>query len=338
MKTCLITIIIGIGLLGIPTAQAGEKKLAQTGFQFLSISADARAAAMADAYTSVQGGAASIFFNPANISRTTSFLDLSLSQNSWIADIQHLSASLTLQPFDGTYGVLAASMMAVDYGEIQGTMVDPNSDKGYIDTDSYTPSSYALGIGYANSLTDRFSIGGHVRYAHQQIGSNLVPVGDPENNLTEEQDNTLGVVVYDFGTIYRTGFKSFVFGMSVCNFSKEIKYENESFQLPLTFRIGMSMDVFDLFYPSDSMHSLLVSVDALHPRAYSERLNVGAEYLFMDLIALRGGALINYDERSYTAGVGVQKQLGRTRFGFDYAYTPFGIFDNVQHLSFKVSF
>jgi hypothetical protein len=46
----------------------------------------------------------------------------------------------------------------------------------------------------------------------------------------------------------------------------------------------------------------------------------------MDMLSLRMGYLSNTDERSLTYGLGVKK-FG---FSFDYAYKPFGVFDNVQ--------
>ena len=42
-----------------------NKKLAQTGFQFLSVNSDARGGGMADAMTSSHNNSVSIFFNPA---------------------------------------------------------------------------------------------------------------------------------------------------------------------------------------------------------------------------------------------------------------------------------
>ena len=340
MKRFIIAIIIALLTVAMLSPGFGaDKKLAQTGFQFLSVVPQARAAAMGEAYTTIDGQSSSLFFNPANLARTQAFIDIGLNQQSWIADIDYLSASFLINPARGAWGTFGVSIVSVNYGDVQGTMVDPSSDLGYVDTDIYTPSAYAVGFGYAKSLTDRFSVGGQVKYATQSIGSNLLPILDDEDNVvgTEKADNTLGVMAFDFGTIYVTGFKSLVFGMSVTNFSQEVKFENESFQLPLTFRMGISMDLYDLVDAASENHDFLFSLDALHPRAYSERLQIGAEYCFMNMFALRGGYLYNYDERGLTAGVGVQKAFGNRKIAFDYAYTPFGIFDNVQQLSFRVT-
>ena len=136
---------------------SGDKKLAQTGFQFLSVSSDARAGAMGDAMTTIFGQSSSLFFNPAGMSRQISFIDVSLSQNQWIAGINHNAISVSTAPYHGKYGVFGISFIHVDYGDIQGTMVWDNS-QGFIDTEILNPSAMAFGVGYAKSLSDKFSL------------------------------------------------------------------------------------------------------------------------------------------------------------------------------------
>ncbi len=309
------------------TNLSAQDKLAQTGFQFLSVATDARGGAMADAVTTLGMASSSLFFNPAGMARMESRFDLSATQNNWIADITHNSYSLAMSPAAGRYGVFGISFMSVDYGDIQGTMVWGN-EQGYVDTEIFKPSAFAFGVGYARTLTDKFAVGGQVKYAGQQLGKSLVPVG--EDSLKVKK-NVTSTMAYDFGTIYRTGFESLKFGMSVRNFSQEIEYETESFLLPLTFRIGVSMDVLDLVDMPN--HGLLVSIDASHPRSYPEQLKVGMQYSFMDMFFGRVGYVGNSDENDMTFGFGVKK------FGaaIDYAYTPFGVFDQVQRFTVRLS-
>ena len=56
-------------------------------------------------------------------------------------------------------------------------------------------------------------------------------------------------------------------------------------------------------YLGEHANPLLVSIDAIHPRDYTERINLGAEYVLMDMIALRAGYRFNYDEEGLTAGL-----------------------------------
>ena len=339
MKKNILICWIAILALGLIYSYGftADKKLAQTGFQFLSVVTEARAAAMGDAFTTVEGNSMSLFFNPANLALMNTFMDLSINQNKWIADMTHYSASIAFNPMYGKYGTFGLTLLSVDYGDFIGTMVDPTTEKGFIDTGTFGPTAFAIGFGYAKALTDRFSVGGHIRYVDQKLGSSTVPVGEVSEGVTKEVNNDLSVWSFDFGTIYRTGFKSLVFGMSVRNFSQEVKFESEGFQLPLTFKMGISMDVFDLLMENNAQHKLLVSVDAVHPRDYSEQLNFGAEYTMMNLLAFRLGYMYNRDEEDITAGFGVQTKFGDRMVALDYAYTPFGVFNNVQRLSFRLS-
>jgi hypothetical protein len=147
--------------------------------------------------------------------------------------------------------------------------------------------------------------------------------------------NKLTPFVFDFGTQFRTGLKSLVFGMSVRNFSGEVKYASEGFQAPLAFTLGISMDLMDLIGDLPLDQSLYCSIDASHHRDYPEQLKIGLEYSIMDLLCLRAGyASSNNQETGFSYGLGVSK------FGFtiDYAYTPFGVFGSVQRMTARFSY
>ena len=324
-----VTLILALQILG-----AEDIKLAQTGFQFLSVTSDARAAGMAEAMTTIKGSSAALFFNPATMARSDALAEASFSQNEWFADITHVTASVSLSPRNGYYGVFAFSLQSVDYGEVEGTMVWPN-DQGYVDTEIFNPSALCLGFGYAKALSDKFSVGGHVKSAHQYLGKSVIPVTD--TTLTTVKNN-LSTLAYDFGTIYETGWKDFAFGMSVRNFSGEIKYQSEGFQPPLTFTLGMSIDVSQfallgiLKSPLNRDSKFVVSIDALHLRSAPEKLNIGMEYNPISLLYLRAGYLYNYDEPGITYGIGLVKSI----LSVDYAAVPFGRFDMVQKISVQI--
>lgn len=323
-----ITLILGIILLLTPPLLSKNKKLAQTGFKFLSVASDARGGALNDALTTVEAGSASLFFNPAGMARMPGHFDATFSQNTWIADIKHNSYSLAFSPSQGRYGVFGMSLMSVDYGKVLGTMVWGNS-QGYVDTEILKPTAWSIGFGYAKALSDKFAVGGQVKINKQELGSSFIPVGD--SSLTVQQNLAIATA-FDFGTQFRTGFKSLVFGMSVRNFSNEIKYEKEGFQLPLTFRIGLSMNVLDIFGIDDKKMSCLVTTDAVHYRDYPEQIKIGVEYKLLEMFALRVGYVAPADEQNLSYGFGISK------FGasIDYAYTPFGILGDVKRFTLRI--
>ena len=325
MTKYLLSMLLSTSLL----FSSENKKLAQTGFQFLSIASDARSGGMADAMTTMHSNSVSIFSNPAGLARQNEFFDINFSSNEWIAGIKHDALSFSFSPKNGQFGSVGFSLLNVDYGELQGTMVWDN-EQGFIDTEKFSPSALAFGVGYGRALSENFSVGGHLKKAYQYLGNNVVPISDSSNVV---ENNVANAIAVDFGTIYITDWHGFTFGMSVRNFSEEAEYGYDSFQLPLTFRIGGSIDVLSFFPSFSEKQSLRMALEALHPRSHPERLNLGLEYSFMGMGHLRLGYLFNYDERNLTYGGGIK--IGPLKV--DYALTPFGVFDSVNRISVSIA-
>ncbi len=335
MRTTQLRLLILLCALCAWTA-SGQQKLAQTGMKFLEVGTEARAEGLGEALTSVEGDASAMFFNPATMSRLSSPVSVTLSDTKYIADIDHYGGAIAIAPSGGDYGVFGLSLHFVDYGTFEGTIVDPSASQGYQDTGPFHPSGLSLGLSYARAINDKFSIGGTAKYVRQSLGLAVTEI-DPNSGARTESSNTVDVLAFDFGLIYKTGFKSLNFGMVVQNFSREVEYEKEPFQLPLTFKIGISMNVLDLTRVDGSVHALLVTLDAEHPRDYAEMVRFGVEYRFQDMIALRVGYVSPQDETKWTYGIGLRKLdiMGMLGLGLDYAYTPFGVFGSVHRLSLQ---
>ncbi|MBN2572268.1 MAG: PorV/PorQ family protein [Ignavibacteriales bacterium] len=322
-------------------SQAQLEKRAQTGFKFLSVSTDARVSGMGDAVTSLQHGYSSaMFYNPAGMANMEKMVDAHFGHTQWIAGINYINYGIAIQPFkNDNYGVLGFSVVAVKYGDMQRTIKYDN-EQGYLDLGTFDPIAISMQLGYAKMLSNKFSIGGNIKWCQLSLGTHLVSYEDVGNNIpTKQEEFEQSSLAFDFGLIYQTGFKSLNLGMSVRNFSQEVKFIKEEFQLPLTFQVGVSMDMLDLFPSIDpKMHSFLLSVDAAHPRDFDEQLNIGCEYSFMDMVALRAGYTYPADERDFTFGAGVMKELSGLLIGVDYSYSPFGVFDNVHRISVHVAY
>jgi hypothetical protein len=339
-------ILLFIFLISSSTFGQDNQKLAQTGFQFLSVKTNARTAALAEAFTTNDGTSIAMFHNPAGLSRMTSTSDVSISQMTWIADINYYSGAVALNL--DSYGVLGLSFKYVDYGEFLWTQVDPTSEKGYSDIEGFgMPTSYMAGISYAKDLSDKFSVGGTIKYANQNLGTSYVPIDhivhegiigidgkDSIETIIGTQEYIKGVFAFDFGTIYKTGFKSLAFGMSIRNFASEQRYVKESFQLPLMFRIGISMNALDFFESISDVNKFNVSIDAVHPRSFPEYIAIGGEYSFDDVLYLRFGYTTSQSDYNYSAGAGVN-YLGVI---VNYSYTPFNSFNDVNRFSVGFAF
>ncbi len=325
----LLSVVL-LGTLAVATAQVqAQEKIAQTGFQFLSVGTDARATGMGEAFTTVEGSSMALFYNPAGMARIEPFFEFSANRTAWIAGINYFTGSLAISPEKGRYGVVGLSFVFVDYGKIIGTVVAPN-EQGFIETGDISPNAFMVGVGYSRALSDRFSVGGQIKYVSQSLGSPLVPTSDSTQAQTSF---TQSVIAFDFGTLYKTGFKSLAFGMSIRNFSRQVKFAREDFELPLTFRIGFSIDALDFFGERSDNASLLISFDAANPRSFQEFYSFGGELKLMKALALRAGYVAEQNDYGMTTGLGIQTK----KIAFDYSYTPLDVFDDVHRFSVRFS-
>jgi hypothetical protein len=190
-------------------------------------------------------------------------------------------------------------------------------------------SEIAIGLTYAQRVSDRFSYGVTAKYVYQDLGKSMT--GQITENV-KEIDNTLGELAFDFGTLFYTGFHDLRIAMSARNFSREVGYHEEKFPLPLTFSFGMGMNVMPLFDIVEDQ-SLTVALDALHPRDYPERINFGLEYWYMEQFAARLGYKFVTDEEGITAGLGFKTALSGNEIRVDYSFNDFGLFDPVHRFS-----
>lgn len=332
-----------VSLLLVPAAFAqvtsediGTEKLAQTSFKFLQISTDARAAALGDAMTAfdVQSSVA-MFYNPAGMAHMTDQFSAGFGMTQWIADITYNAASAAYNT--GSYGIFGVSLMFSDYGNnFIGTFAAPN-EQGYteysaVGVEEPNPKTMMVGLGYAIALTDRFAVGANAKYVSQDLGLAVV------SSDASTEKNEVSTVAFDFGVLYKTGFRSLNFAMSVRNFAQELTYVDESFELPLTFNVGVSMNMLDLSNVDQNTHAFNLMIDAKRPRDFSEQLKFGGEYTLMNVLSLRAGYSYPSDEQSISLGAGLKYDTSSFGGSINYAYTDFGIFDAVHRIGVNLSF
>jgi len=317
-------------------------KVGTTAAPFLSIGVGARAIGMGGSFVSVANDASAMYWNPAGITRLKGY-EATFTHSEWIADISfdYAGAVLSLGRV-GSVGVNGTFLTMSDFERT--TERDPEGTGEF-----FNAGSYALGVSYARDLTDRFSIGFNAKYINEHILNS----------------SAKGFAI-DVGTLYTTRFKDLTVGMSITNFGTKMrmsgrdlliqhdldptrKGNNENinadlktdrFDLPLLFRVGVSMDVLKAFEVENN--SLLVSVDAVHPNDNVESVNVGGEYVWNRTVAVRAGyrALGSRDsEQGFTVGGGLHARVaGSATLKVDYAYEDFGRFDNIQKFSLAIGF
>ena len=260
-------------------------------------------------------------------------IDAQIGTTEWLLDMKQYYGSIAFNaPYD--LGIFGFSFQIHDYGEINRTIIFPSTASGYLDMGTFSPYALSLGLGYARALNDKFSIGGRIAYNIQDYGDGVKNLDANNNPIIS--GNHVEVMSYDFGMLYKTGIKSLAFAVSIRNFSNDVKIERDNFQLPLAFRIGFSVNLVNFISDNPEADPFLFSVDAINNRDYPETMSIGGEYLIAKVLALRMGYIFGYDEKGFTAGIGIQYKLSGINFGVDYAYTPFGIFGDLNRLAFKI--
>jgi len=107
----------------------------------------------------------------------------------------------------------------------------------------------------------------------------------------------------------------------------------QSFSPPTIFRIGVAWELLD----SDD-HKLTNSVQLNHPNDNTENVNLGVEYWWNNILALRGGYVSARTEEDFSVGFGLHAPITMADFRLDYAFSNFGRLGNVNRFSLQLQF
>lgn len=336
-----LLVIISVLLISSTFLFSGEvTKVGTTAVGFLAIDVGSRATAMGGAYVAVASDATAIFWNPAGIT-SISNPQAMFQYAQWIADINFNYAALVL-PI-ATVGSFGLSITSVTMDDMERTTIANPDGTG----EMFSAGSYALGLSYARKLTDRFSIGFNIKYLNETI-----------------YHSSASGFAFDIGTLFTTQLNGMKIGMSISNYGPKVKMsgrdmltqvdidpnvsgnnenlnanlKTEEFDLPLLFRVGVSMDILK----GAGNSNLIFSADALHPNDDVESVNLGAEYIFNDLVSLRAGYSSLFSKDSFqglSLGAGLNYTImSNTRLIVDYAYKDFGLLNNVQMFTLGLNF
>ncbi|MGH7597365.1 MAG: PorV/PorQ family protein [bacterium] len=339
-KTPFLVAIIAAGMFCASASHA--QKVGSTSMQFLKVMPSARATALGEAYAVWATGAEAVFWNPAGLARLDN-MEFSTTYINWLFDAQQgaLAYALAIRGF----GAIGVQVQYVDFGEFEET----TNERPYIsDPDNpgltgrtFKPFSYLVGISYARDLTDKFSVGLGMKYAHESLFDGQKVTAMVRQGVREEVDTWANGLLFDFGIRYNTGYRSIHIGSAVQNFGADVKYAKESNPVPLLFRFGIGTDVIGsngLLHSGSENNRLSAAFDIFHPNDYAQQMHVGVEYEFASSFALRGGYKFNYDFDGLTLGAGVKHALEGVRLSADYSYGAMGTYlGNVQRISLGIA-
>jgi len=333
MKKILIVFLLSIACV------FSQSKVGSTAAPFLNIGIGPRAISMGGAFIATASDVSSLYWNPAGASRSN-INEAMFSHSSWFADINYNWAGAMLKLGDA--GTVGLNLTYLDYGDMEITTLAEQDGTGQL----FSAHDMSIGLTYAYNLTDRFSLGGTVKYIQQKIWNTSASAFAMDLGVLFHSDIyglRIGATITNFGTPMKMDGKDLLVQHDIDpnNYGNNDQIlatlQTGEFPLPLTFRIGLAMDVLN-----SEEHRVTLAADALHPNDNDESVNVGGEYMFNNLIAFRIGyksLLLTNSEEGLTAGVGLNYNF-TSDFGVrvDYAYQDFGVLDYTQHFSIGIKF
>lgn len=333
-------------LIATPDARAqsspgGETitKVGTTSAQFLKLGVGARSIALGGAYVAEASDLSAMYWNPAGLG-TLRGSSAQFAYTQYLQDIDYSFAAVGVSL--GTAGTLGVSLIYLDSGEMAVRTIEQPDGTG----ERFKVTDFALQLSYGKMLTDRFSIGGSAKFIQERIWH-----------------SSASTIAFDVGTLFTTPYPRLRLGASFSNFGPKMRmrgrdimfsadpnpgqdgnveivnseFTTDRHPLPLLFRVGLSWDAV-----STADHRVLMSTDASHPNDNSQYVNLGLEYSFRRLIALRAGYrnLFEVDgEQGYTFGGGLDIRVDRNlRARFDYAYAEFGRLSQTHWFTVDLTF
>lgn len=264
---------------------------------FLLDPVGARPAAMGGSYTAVGGDGYAMHYNPAGISNSAREVAFQHREN--FLDIRQEYISYT-HPLGDGHGV-SLSANYFDLGDFERTVItnvaNPNLPGSVSNAGDFSAGNLAVSLGYARPFfrNDALSVGVTAKYIRQEI-----------DVFT---DATYAV---DAGALYRFPTLPVSAGISVLNIGPDLRTGFRDERLPRTFRAGAAYTGHDRF---------ILSFDAVKTVGDDWEFMAGVDVRPIKMLSVRAGYTSGRDEGSrFQAGFGIEAD----RFGFDYAYVPFG--------------
>jgi hypothetical protein len=328
-----------LAVLLVHSGAFGQSKVGTTAAQFLGISVGPRAAAMGGAYVASNEDVTSLYWNPGAVAQAGKS-QLVFSNTDWLVGTKFRWFGFLLSLDE--QNAVGISLTQLDYGEEDVTTVALPNGTG----ERWSAQDMSIAVTYSRRLTDRFSMGGSIKYIDQRVWN-----------------ESASTFAFDLGLLFVTGFNDMRLGVSMSNFGGEMKLDGrdllqrvdidplnsgsnkalvgslktDSWPIPLLFRVGVAMDVY-----KDEMWRFTVAADALRPNDNDESVNVGGEFGWSDMVFLRGGYKSVFGqgaEDGLSLGAGVKyTAAGLGALEVNYAFTKFGLFGNLNTIALGFSF
>ncbi|MCK4715962.1 MAG: PorV/PorQ family protein [Candidatus Marinimicrobia bacterium] len=344
-----LTIIILLTIAFVNTSIAQFDNVGTSVANFLKIGVGARGIAMGSACVADVNDGSVLYWNVAGLAALNR-REVFFSNTNWLMDISHNFLAVAF-PIDGV-NAIGLSINSINMGEMEETTEYEPDGTGI----TFSGGDIGVGIAYARAMTDRFSVGIQGKYIRETVAF-----------------CSADAVAIDIGTLYITQFHGLKIGMAISNFGTKMRLrgreqlvdididpnlhsnpeditarlDTKDWPLPLSFRIGVSVDLLNT-----SLLRYTHTVDYYDVRDLGPIYCTGAEIALPPFIMLRAGIQRRYFDwdtekdlpvyKYYPSiGAGIRWKIPKTNFAFkvDFAYVDYmNAFDPILRYSGALEF
>ncbi len=317
------------------TTAPNYNNVGASGSLFEKIGVGARAAGMGGAFSALADDISALYWNPAGIAHLKG-INTSATYTAYFAGINHNFIGAVL-PVSERYR-FGVSLIVLDNGALQKSTIQKDINAG-----TFNANDLAFGITIAGAMTDRFSFGATVKYIRSTI-----------------LDLSADGIGFDAGSLYQTDFYHLKISLALTNLGPDRNFQGNSlsivardnninstsrgldallvtsnFSLPLSFRIGVATDVFQGAMEDQKLN---VAFDFAAHSDGPETYNIGAEYIWNDIVALRAGYGFNQDQLGLGLGAGFKYKTEDFQGAIDYGINTTKNLGLIHRISVSAAF
>lgn len=283
-----LSLIVSICLLGIASLGAGiPDNAGQYGYQFLDVSTNPVALALAGRGIHSPNAAASFIHQPAS-GALNAHRSMGASYTAWLADINYNNLYYSYSTRKQHFGL---AMRVMDYGSLEN-----RDDAGAI-IGTYSPLDLDLMANYAVRIVPSLYVGANAGVVYEKLNS----------------DSSLGVHT-DLGLTWLPPLKNTSLSASARNLGLSTAMNEVKTKFSPSFELDMGHNF------RFNRYDIMLEAGGFKAVNENWKASVSAEFGFYDQLALlRLGYKINHDAEDLSAGFGLRWK----NIGVDYGWAMF---------------
>ena len=314
---------------------------------FMNVAPDARSAAMGDAGVAISADVNSIYWNPAKLASADKDLGFAVSYTPWLRNLVNDMALYNIAGYKKTSKdqAFGFAINYFDQGLFQATLANGSS------AGNFNSKEYALTVSHARKLSNTLALGVNLKYINSNLLGNYQ--GTSGTGVAMQPAQTVAADLSLFWNSVSDKNWKYTYGLMLSNISYG---GNEKNFIPTNLRAGFAavknidennkltftVDFNKLMVPTPQsiVNGVATGTDPTNttaiggifgslfdaPDGFGEELkeittSLGAEYLFNNAFAIRGGYFneseMKGNRKYFTFGVGFKLDQ---KYGFDFAY------------------